>query len=179
MLVEKEELAEGQTATPEQRAALEYRLKALVARIGDPSVKTQYETELRQVLWERTRRQMRELGGGGGSHGAGSGRRGADVVGRRRNNTQLDWRVQERARMQGKRPPPGPQLASTAVASNELANRIATVPPRDALLLHTLLNHPWLIQDQAEEIAELGFLRSGAGGAARCTPIVRGRREFT
>ncbi len=152
VLIEREELAEGQTVTPEQRAALEQRLKALVARIGDPGVKAQYETEMRQTLWERTRRHMRELTGA-------AGRRGADVVGRRRNNTQLDWRAQERARMQGgpKRPPPGPQLASAVVASNELASRIATIPPREALLLHTLLNHPWLIEEDSEEISGLVF----------------------
>jgi DNA primase len=30
-------------------------------------------------------------------------------------------------------------------------------PPREALLIKTLLNHPWLIDEHAEEIAGLGF----------------------
>jgi DNA primase len=149
VLMEREE-RQGETAsTPEQRASLEARLRALVSRIDDQAVRAQYETELRETLWARNRRLMRELAGS-------DGRRGARFAGRR-NNTQVDWRVRERAneraRLGG---PPRAAIPSDAQArSNELAVRAQTVQPREALLLLTLLNHPWLLEGHCEAIADL------------------------
>ena len=153
VLIEKEEQASPTANTPEERAALDKRLNALVGRIGDAGVRGQYAAELRQILWERNRRQVRQAVGAGG-------RRSPDTAGRRRNNAQADWRVRERQRFQkpGRREPLPPL---PAVASNELTNRSPAVPAREALLLRTLLIHPWLIAEQAEEISELQF--SGAG----------------
>ncbi|MFM9943442.1 MAG: DNA primase [Hyphomicrobiaceae bacterium] len=163
VLIEKEELAGGPTATPEQRSALEQRLKALVARIGDGTVRSHYEMELRQVLWERTKREVRQgVARGGAMQGSGSGLR--------RNNTQVDWRVRERARLNGPMTGGGgrgraggrsaPVLA--AIASNELVERQSTMPPREALLLATLLNHPGLIAEEAEVISDLTFMSEPA-----------------
>ena len=147
VLIEKEEQAGTTTNTPEARAAMEKRLKELVGRIGDAGVRSQYDAELRQILWERNRRQVREAVGTGG-------RRAPESAGRRRNNTQADWRVRERQKLQkpGRREPLPPL---PAVASNELAGRNLPVPAREALLLLTLLNHPWLLESHCEEIAEL------------------------
>ena len=149
VLIEKEEQASAAGNTPEERASLEMRLKALVGRIGDAGVRGQYDAELRQLLWERNRRQVREAVGAGG-------RRSPEAPGRRRNNTQADWRVRERQRFQkpGKRAPLPPL---PAVASNELSSRSLPVPAREAVLLLTLLNHPWLIAEMSEEISELAF----------------------
>ena len=144
VLMEKEEQADNSSLTPDDRAALEARLKAHVNRIADPTVKSHYETELRQTLWERSRRVLRGITGKGG-------RRSADAVGRRRDNTQLDWRHRERARQEGRRP----GAVAAPVASNELAQRNSLVPAREALLILTLLNHPWLIEEEAEVLARL------------------------
>jgi DNA primase len=38
----------------------------------------------------------------------------------------------------------------------------STLPPREALILLAILNHPWLIERHAEEIAELEFLHPSA-----------------
>jgi DNA primase len=47
-------------------------------------------------------------------------------------------------------------LAATAlVRSNELSERTSPAPPREALLMLTLLNHPWLLDQYFEEVAEL------------------------
>ncbi len=153
VLMEKEELSDSGAMTPDERASLEVRLKTLVARIGDQTVRTQYESELRQTLWERNRRQIRAVTGAGG-------RRAPGAAGRRRDNTQLDWRVRERAKLagNGRRPPPPPQ---PIIATNELIARAETASPLEALLLRTLLNHPWLILDEAEEIAALTFTEPG------------------
>ncbi len=151
VLMEKEELAESGALTPDDRAALEIRLKALVARIGDPTVKAHYESELKQTLWERSRREVRAITGVGG-------RRSAAAIGRRRDNTRPDWRQRERARQDRPRPPRG---LEAPVASHELISRAAPVSQREALIIRTLLNHPWLIADEAETISELLFAEPG------------------
>jgi DNA primase len=154
MLMEKEEAAGSGSGTPDQRAALEARLKTLVARIGDATVRAEYETELRQTLWERSRREVRALTGPMGRR-AGSGRR--------RDNVQPDWRVRERALLGGGRPTAA-RLPPPPVATNELVSRLSPLPAREALLLRTLLNHPWLLLEEAETIASLAF---GEPGLAR------------
>ena len=130
VLMEREE-RQGQSAlTPEQRAALDARLKTLVARIGDVDVRRHYETELKATLWEKNRKATRDLAGF-------NGRRDVRFAGKRRNNTQLDWRVAERARADGRQRklPRGVNPASLAVRSNELAERTLPLPARETLLI--------------------------------------------
>ena len=151
VLMEKEALADAGNLSPDQRAALDDRLGKLVARIGDATVRAQYETELRQTLWERSRREARAVVGSGG-------RRSHAAIGKRRDNAQLDWRVRERARRDG---PRQPRPEPPAVASNELVSQLVSAPPREALLLRTLINHPWLLGQEAETIATLDFAAPG------------------
>jgi DNA primase len=152
VLMEREERKGDPALTPEQRAALDTRLRALVARIGDADVRRHYESELKATLWEKNRQTTRDLAGF-------DGRRDARFAGKRRNNTAPDWRVAERARAEGrlKRLPRGVNPASLAVRSNELAERTLPLPAREALLIVTLLNHPWLLEARCEEVAELGL----------------------
>jgi DNA primase len=152
--------AEGQDlSTPEQRAALETRLKGMVARIGDATVRAHYERELRETLWSLNRTVVREIARAEGPRRAGRG-------GMRRNNVAPDWRVRERARM-------GPRMTMSqatqsqrgaAAASPELSAKAELAPPREALLLKTLLNHPWLIEGHSEEISALNL---GSAALAR------------
>ncbi len=156
-LIEKEEVALGPTTTPEQRSALEIRLKALVARIVDGTVRGHYEQALRQVLWERTRREIR----GPGEQFSGGGYK--------RTKPPADWRTRERALMagpgQGGRPRSGagpgvggrPGFSLPVQASAELAERSLPMPAREALILATLINHPWLAVEEAETISGLLF----------------------
>jgi DNA primase len=151
VLMQREEQRGDPAMTPEQRASLEKRLKALVARIADAGVRRQYETELNAVLWEKSRKATRELAGASG------GRRDPRYAGKRRNNTEVDWRVAERARAESRprRLPRGINPASLAVRSNALAQHTVALPPREALLMVTLLNHPWLLEANCEQIAEI------------------------
>jgi DNA primase len=135
-------------STPEQRAAFEARLNAMVARIGDATVKGHYERELRETLWTLNRTIVRDI-----VRGEGPRRRGD--AGTRRNNITPDWRIRERARL-GKGLNTAPRRA--AAASPELAQKAQLVPPREALLIKTILNHPWLIEEHAEEIAAMTLL---------------------
>jgi DNA primase len=147
--MQREEQRGEPALTPEQRAALEARLKALVGHIADRGVRAQYESELRQTLWEKGRKATRDLTGAGG-------RRDPRLAGKRRNNTQLDWRITERARAENRlrKLPRGTNPATLAVRSDELAQRSLGLPPREALLMVTLLNHPWLLEAHCERIAQ-------------------------
>jgi DNA primase len=133
-------------STPDSRAALEQRLNTIVARIGDGAVRSHYERELRETLWTLNRTVTREIVRGEGRRkgGAGAGRR---------NNVAPDWRLRERARLGLMRPPPVARGAYSASA--ELAQQTELVPAREVLLIRTILNHTWLIEGHAEEIAAL------------------------
>lgn len=151
VLIEREEVQGPPVVTPEQQAALAARLRAMVARIADRDVRTHYEGELRQVLYERKRKHERDVVRAGG-------RRSPHLAARRRDNTQLDWRIRERAsersRLGGV---PRATVAKTSSArSNELSERTASpMPPREALLIGALINHPGLLESQCEEIGKL------------------------
>lgn len=143
----KRELATQPVSTPEQRAAFEVKMKALVGRIADASVRGHYEQEVRQTLFSLNRAVLRELGG--------SASRGDRRVAGRQNNVQTDWRVRERARLQQKgRPAAAPAPATPGTG---LGARLAAIPAREALILKALVNHPWLIEEHAERIAALEF----------------------
>jgi DNA primase len=151
VLIEREERQGPPPVTPEQQAALGARLKALVARIADREVRTHYEGELRQTLYARKRRHEREV--------VRTGRgRSPQLAARRRDNTQLDWRVRERAservRLGG-----APRAAlgpGSPARSNELSELpAAAMPPREALLIGALVNHPWLLEARCEEVDRL------------------------
>ena len=135
-------------ATPEQRAAFESRLRTMVARIGNATVKTHYERELRETLWTLNRTIVREIARAEGPH-----RR--TQSGTRRNNVTPDWRMRERARLG---PRVGESARRAATASPELVQQAEFAPAREALLIKTVLNHPWLIDEHAEEIAAATLL---------------------
>lgn len=141
------ESQEQDLSTPEQRAAFEGRLKAMVAKIGDESVRAHYEREMRETMWALNRTVVREIARGQGP------RKGATGAARR-NNVNPDWRIRERARLGTTTPP---TTSRRAGASPELAARSELAPPREALLMKTLLNHTWLIADHCEEIAAIPF----------------------
>ena len=148
------ELAAQPMSTPEQRAAMEQRLKALTGKIADQSVRAHYEQEARQTLWSLNRAVVRELAGGGPQRGRTDAR-----IGGRQNNVQTDWRVRERARL----PQKGrPATSAAAVSGSALAGRMSQLPAREALILKALINHPWLIEDHAERLAGMEFTASAA-----------------
>ena len=135
-------------STPEQRAALEARLNGLVGKIGDSVVRGHYEREMRETLWAMNRTVVRQIARGQGARSNFPG-------GQRRNNVAPDWRMRERARLGQMPHAAAPQRRPTA--SPELAAQAEHAPPREALILKTMLNHPWLIEAHAEEIAGIAF----------------------
>lgn len=143
----------GSFATPERRAALEARLGELVNGIRDEAVRRHY----RQHVFERVRRAFApDPPGGrlrrdphrgfGPESGAGRGR----PAGGRGPSP--------RGPVRGPYEPASPQLAMSPV----LGGRRSMVPRREALILQTLINHPWLLYDHLEEVAELEFAHGEA-----------------
>jgi len=88
-----------------------------------------------------------------------TGRRDARIAGRRRDNTALDWRVAARATERSRlgNIPRAATLATAPMRSNELAGRSLPLPAREALLIRTLLNHPWLLEAHCEDVAKLAL----------------------
>lgn len=141
------ESQEQDLSTPEQRAAFEARLTGIVGKIADASVKSHYERELRETLWALNRTVVREIARGQGPRKSAGGAA-------RRNNITPDWRLRERARLGSSAQAP---VSRRQNHSPELAARAELVPPREALLMKTLLNHPWLIDEYSEVIAAINF----------------------
>jgi DNA primase len=112
-------------------------------------VREHYERELRAILWARTAKLTRAI--------AGRDARAGGFTGKRRNNVQLDWRIAaratERSRLGGA--PRAAALSQAPVRSNELAERSLPVPTREALLVTALLNHPWLLEQHCERVAQM------------------------
>ena len=151
VLIQREE-QDRPTITPEQRAALEARLFALVALIGDRGVRDHYQRELRETLWRRNRRLLEAVA-------RADGRRAPHIAARRRNNAELDWRVAARADEHARlgRLPRAATAMASPVRSNALAQQALPLPPREALILLAILNHPWLLEAHCEALAALTF----------------------
>jgi DNA primase len=136
------EVASGDWTTPERRAALERRLEALVGTIAEPSVRGHYLRDMKGRVFEmfRTSRVPRAR---------------SDVWQKR----GFDGRG--RAGSRGKGSDRG-YLAANAVGPSESlmksslwAQAKPLMPPREALILSALMEHPWLLDEMAEEAAGL------------------------
>jgi DNA primase len=131
--------------TPERRAALEARLGAICTAIGDEAVRKYYRQDLAgrlQALFSLSADAPAERGwnkqwltarGRSFPHAAAPSRR-------------------EALR------PLSPRLGTSAVVRGTRSG----LPPREALILLTVINHPWLMESHAEQLAELEFLHPDA-----------------
>jgi DNA primase len=128
--------------TPERRAGLDHRIAEVTNTIGDPSVRKYY----RQDLDERVRALFAPAQAEARSRGWGNSRFGEQ---------NASWQGKGRGRQAG--PPavlrPGVQLTTSQIVRGARS----ALPPREALILLTVVNHPWLLETHAEELAELEF----------------------
>ncbi len=144
------ELKLAPTDTPERRAAFEARLQEQIDRINNPAVKTHYDKEIRQRLWELWRER------GTSKSAAGSAQRSTP------NGSYKAWR-KDRTRPSELVERFAHQMASSmetwrkgAMAAGAKEQNL----PREDLVLEALINHPWLLEDYSEEISELIFVQS-------------------
>jgi DNA primase len=142
MLWEKETSA-GQWDTPERRAKLEADLEAAVAAIGDPKVRGHYAQALRErvsTFFGGARRPQARPGG----YGQG-GYRNNERFGNRSFRGRGGF-----GRGETYMPPVSPELRRSALASGGAGDG-----GREGLLLLTLLNHPELLENYAEDISRI------------------------
>ncbi len=164
----------GEWTTPERRARLEQNLRALTSQIQDQGVRTHYEREIRSRLFEMWRgsgslqKGSGKKGFGRTQTGAGSGG-GFSYLGGRPQSAGGAMGMGYRPQNQQSRGGGVATVVEHAAASESLRNNllssvnVGVPPPREALIIKTLLNHPWLIDDHAESIANLNFTSSAAG----------------
>jgi DNA primase len=125
----------GRFDTPERRAGLEARLAQITAVIPD-AVRKYY----RQDIDARMRRLFAP------TSAADSPREASYSV-----------RDRSRSRLSGRARPP--EMASPRLSASSIVRGHRTaLPPREALILLAIVNHPWLLESHAEELAQLEFL---------------------
>jgi DNA primase len=132
------ETAEAQIDTPERRAALEQRLGELLRAIHDETVRRYY----REDFQARLGRLFAPAAGAPVPYRNSMAARGA----LRGPNRRLP-------EPRGGLSPRSAQFAQRSVTHRTQAG----IPAREALILLTLINHPWLLEEHAEELAELDF----------------------
>jgi DNA primase len=151
--------------SPERRAAFEARLGEVTGTIGDDTVRKYY----RQDFGDRLRQMF-------------AGAERPNIRPKQRANN--DWRGANRG---GKMNRPASSAMRNAlfairplsggeryvVASPQLAagplhrGHRAAIPRREALILQAVVNHPWLLHEHLEELAEVEFRHSEAARVKR------------
>jgi DNA primase len=142
------EIDGGSFATPERRAALEARIRELANGIRDEVVRRYYRQDLaerigRSFAPESTRSRFgRESGRGFGPRVGISGGRFAARGGPGQAGPAL---------ARGPYQPASPQLVTSPIVRGQRS----ALSRREALILQSLINHPWLLHDHLEEVAAL------------------------
>jgi DNA primase len=147
------ELSADEWKTPERRAQLEQRLHELTESIGDKTVRQYYAQEIRR----RLRDQFNSF------KPAAQNAQGAPRGGERFPNRPGAGQRMAGGFTGGKRPAYQPAAFAGATASlveSPLVNARDAgggLTHREVLLVETLLNHPWLLDEYAEEIIAIQF----------------------
>ncbi|MEJ0096421.1 MAG: DNA primase [Methylocella sp.] len=136
-------------ATPERRAGLERRLAEIAREIKDETLRRYYQADFKARLFKlfdsRSERAQPWRDKRNAQGGFGSGRRNERGP----------------ARDDAKRTPP---IVSSSLSKSPLFRQDkSSLPPREALILLLLLNHPGLLEHHAEAIAEMEFSNREAG----------------
>jgi DNA primase len=138
------ELNAGDWSTPERRAHFEQRLHELIQTIGDRTVRQYYGQEIRRRLREKFSGYRPQ------AYAASNRPRAADRFGERAHQRPLA------GGFLGAKRGPVQQFAGAATSALTESALVRTaggdLPTREALIVVTLLNHPWLLDDDAEEI---------------------------
>lgn len=136
----------GEWTTPELRASLEHRIGGLIQGIAHSGVRAHYHQDM-------TRRFGR-------AWSANQARWVNKTQGR--SNQWSRGSQHDRAKRRGEANRAGsagvaPSQSTSLLRSNLVQGSKSLVSSREALMMLTLLNHPWLIDQHAEDIAGLQF----------------------
>ncbi|ADH89645.1 DNA primase [Ancylobacter novellus DSM 506] len=147
------EMESASVDTPERRAALEARIGEVVRVIADETVRKHYRSE----LMDRFRRLFTPVA----VQGEGSRRGSGDYQGRFDRSSGRGGR-----RPNDRRPVSG--VAGEGMRRSALVRGAAAeIPRNEALLLFAAINHPWLLDQCAEELADLPFQNKEAAELRR------------
>jgi DNA primase len=160
------EIEGGTFATPERRAALEARIGELTGSIRDEVVRRYYRQELRERLQRTFAPETARGGYGRGNYRGASGNFGGESGRRFAPRGPFTPGAAGRFEPRGGRPQGlaggqtinrGPyQAASPQLASSPIMRgQRSAISRREALILQSLINHPWLLHDHLEEVAAL------------------------
>ena len=152
------EWSTGEWSTPERRAGLEKQLRECVSKIADPAIRGHYAQDFAQRLRAKWGEQGKWNGQGKAASGSPARPSQTQPGGR-----QTSWPNKFAGNGQGGRgnqrfnnmPPGRPNPSSSLLKSSLVSGDATAAPYREALLLQTLLNHPWLIEQHSEAIADL------------------------
>jgi DNA primase len=162
--------------TPERRAALEAKVKTLVQGVGDEAVRKYYaddfDKRLRNLLMPNAVRD-----------GDRSRRAGNSWSGGFRDSARGGSAPWQRNRGPGGRLPQGreplAQPSSRLSGSPIVRGHRTALPPREALILMAVINHPWLLEHHAEEFSALDFLNPDADQLRRALlDALTGEEQF-
>src|SRR4030088_1632303 len=155
------EIEGGTFATPERRAALEMRIGELTNSIRDEVVRRYY----RQDLAERLQRTFAPEGGrgfygkgnyrGGGESGRRFPARASFTPGAAGRFESRGGRGQASAGSQTINRGPYQAASAQLATSPIMRGQRSAISRREALILQSLINHPWLLHDHLEEVAAL------------------------
>jgi DNA primase len=161
------EIEAGTFATPERRAALEARIRELSNGIGDEAVRRYYRQDFSERLQRTFAPEVARGGyargnsyrGAGNNFGGESGRRfaprGVFTPGAAGRFEPRGGRAQGLAGTptinRGPYQAASPQLATSPI----MRGQRSAISRREALILQSLINHPWLLHDHLEEVAAL------------------------
>ena len=156
------EIEGGTFATPERRAALEARIGELTNGIRDEVVRRYYRQDLSQRLQRTFAPEAARSGYNRGNYrGPGSAESGRRFGARSTFTPGAAGRFEARGRPQassgsqtidrGPYQAASPQLALSPI----MRGQRSALSRREALILQTLINHPWLLHDHLEEVAAL------------------------
>jgi DNA primase len=140
------ETEDGSFDTPERRAALETRIAAVAGEISEESVRRYY----RQHLADRLKRLF------AGPEPASSAR-GRDFPERRPAWTGRRGTRQPMPRDALVRGQPYVVMSPNLATSPVHRGHRSAIPRREALILQAVLNHPWLLHEHMEELAQIEF----------------------
>jgi DNA primase len=158
------EIEGGTFATPERRAALEARIRELSNGIGDEAVRRYYRQDFSERLQRTFAPEVVRGGYGRGGYRAAAGNFGGESGRRLASRGVFTPGAAGRFEPRGGRGLPGTPTINRGpyqVASPQLAlspimrGQRSAISRREALILQSLINHPWLLHDHLEEVAAL------------------------
>ena len=154
------EIEGGTFATPERRAALEKRIGEITNGIRDEVVRRYYRQDFAERLQRVFAPEVARSYAGGGFRNPSAGYYGPESLRRAGGRGGPAGRF---AFSDRRTPGSGPALgggpyrpaSSQLAASPLLRGQRSAMSRREALILQSLINHPWLLHEHLEEVAAL------------------------